>query len=153
MPCLRSHHPSTCGLVYMVIAMGFPAEGDNRSWSNKICMSGRFPNRWQYFGKEVPFPIWTKVVHGLVAACFCILPFPTPGHPPTSPVTVFLPFLLVFTPCLFTPIPVPLHFPPTPVLRICPHIPVASHLAPFPLTHGTVGVLEAPAGQLACNGR
>lgn len=132
-----SCHPSTCGLGYMVIVMGFPAEGSNRSWSNKVNMLGRFFQQTAAFWERAAFSRLCKGTAWLAAACSCVLSFPTPVPPPTSPVLIFLPFLPILThvpstrplfhlsPHLSSHIrsllasPIPVHRPPTPAFYIC----------------------------------
>ena len=153
-----SCHPSTCGLGYMVIVMGFPAEGSNRSWSNKVNMLGRFLGK----GRLFPFVQRYSVASGSLLLC-PVLPHtcasshlssphfpPIPPHPHTCP--LYLSTLPpVPTPVFPYPFPacVPHPCPPSPYtcLLHLSQTPVPPHLAPYPLTHGTVGVLQAPAGQ------
>lgn len=130
LPCAQEPRFLPPWALSMVTVAGFPAEGGNTSWSDKISSLGRFSSEWQCLGQEAPIPICAKLSHGLTPPR---LVSPALSHicpSPTSPVPAPPPPHLPSSPHLSTPTRFPLL-----VLPGCLPTPASSHL---PASHSPV---------------
>lgn len=152
---------------------GCPSRGQRHALVKQTQLVRRFSNRCQYLGKRHLFSsvqlhdYWQFAPPQLMSPVLSYWPFLPP---------LLYPFLPVFSTTCFQHLPPHLSTPllvttlvlshlfPTPVphtcsislphasLHTCPYLsshPCFPKLSPFPLTHGTVEVLAAPAGRSA----